>query len=193
MLRRRWLSFLTVFLITTGVGVAVAAVHTEHYQAQAKLVFTPVLGRNLTFVPSQDSLQALIDSYADTAIGPAVVAQAERLLGRPLDGTPFSFTHAGDNSMTLGALSPSAGIAYQDAYALFRAFEQAQTGNTFFNVTVVSLPTLATAPVQPRAPLIIASAAGLGLVLGVLFAALVDYLRPRRAAKSDSDVELRAA
>ncbi len=177
LLRRRASTVLIVFVVALGVGVVLAATHTKRYQAQAKVVLTPVLGKNLTFIPAQESLQALINAYAETARSAATVAATRQLLGRPLGGTATSFTQAGDDSITLAVQSTSAQIAYRDALALLQVFQGTMRGNTFFTVSVISPPSLPTQPIQPRAPLIVGSAAVLGLVLGVLFALLIDYLK----------------
>lgn len=177
LLRRRYLTLLLVFVVTLGVGVVLATTHTKRYQAQAKVVLTPVLGKNLTFIPAQESLQALINAYAETARSAATVAATRQLLGHPLDGTATSFTQAGDDSITLAVESTSAQDAYQDTLALLQVFQTSMRGNTFFTVSVISPPSLPTQPVQPRPPLIIGSAVVLGLVLGLLFALLVDYIR----------------
>jgi uncharacterized protein involved in exopolysaccharide biosynthesis len=177
LLRRRLPTLLLVFLVTLGVGVALAATHTKRYQSQAKVVLTPVLGKNLTFIPAQESLQALINAYAETARSAATVAATRQLLGHPLNGTATSFTQAGDDSVTLAVESTSAQDAYQDTLALLQVFQTSMRGNTFFTVSVISPPSLPTQPVQPRPPLIIGSAAVLGLVLGLLCALLVDYVR----------------
>src|SRR5580704_381156 len=95
LLRRRAPTLLLVFAVTLGVGIALAATRAKHYQSQAKVVLTPVLGKNLTFVPAQESLQALINAYAETARSASSVAAAEALLGRPLQGSASSFTQAG--------------------------------------------------------------------------------------------------
>ncbi len=177
LLRRRYLTLLLVFAVTLGVGVLLAATHTKRYQAQAKVVLTPVLGKSLTFIPAQESLQALINAYAETARSAATVAATRQLLGRPLGGTATSFTQAGDDSITLAVESTSAQDAYQDTLALLQVFQNSMRGNTFFTVSVISPPSLPTRAVQPRPPLIVGSAAVLGLVLGVLCALLVDYIR----------------
>jgi uncharacterized protein involved in exopolysaccharide biosynthesis len=179
LLRRRALTLVLVFGVTLGVGVALAATRAKHYQSQAKVVLTPVLGKNLTFIPAQESLQALINAYAETARSASSVAAAEAVLGRPLDGSASSFTQAGDNSVTLTAETASPLSAQQDTAALLRVFQTAMQRNTFFTASLIAPPSLPTQPVQPRPPLIIGSAAVLGLVLGILFATLVDYVRRR--------------
>jgi hypothetical protein len=140
-------------------------------------VLTPVLGKNLTFIPAQESLQALINAYAETARSASTVAATRDLLGRPLAGTATSFTQAGDDSITLAVTARSPLIAHEDTVALLRVFQVSMRGNTFFTVNVITAPSLPTQPVPPRPPLIIGSAAVLGLVLGFLLALLVDYIR----------------
>jgi uncharacterized protein involved in exopolysaccharide biosynthesis len=177
LLRRRASVLLLVFMVTLGVGIALAATRAKHYQSQAKVVLTPVLGKNLTFVPAQESLQALINAYAETARSASSVVVAEALLGRPLQGSASSFTQAGDNSVTLTAETASPPIAQQDTAALLKVFQVSMHHNTFFTVSLISPPSLPAQAVQPRPPLIIGSAALLGLVLGIIFATLVDYIR----------------
>ncbi len=177
LLRRRAPILLLVFLVTLGVGIALASTRAKHYQSQAKVVLTPVLGKNLTFIPAQESLQALINAYAETARSSSSIAAAEAVLGRSLEGSASSFTQAGDNSVTLTAETASPLSAQQDTAALLKVFEASMHRNTFFTVSLISPPSLPTQAVQPRPPLIIGSAALLGLVLGILFATLVDYIR----------------
>jgi uncharacterized protein involved in exopolysaccharide biosynthesis len=181
LLRRRAPTVLLVLLVTLGVGVALAATRPKRYQSQAKVVLTPVLGKNLTFIPAQESLQALINAYAETARSAGTVAAARQQLGRYLEGTVTTFTQAGDDSITLAATAKSPQIAQADTTALLRVFQASMRGNTFFIVNVISPPSLPTQPIQPRPPLIIGSAAILGLVLGVLCALLVDYVRRKPA------------
>jgi capsular polysaccharide biosynthesis protein len=176
-LRRRAPTLLLVLLVTLGVGVALAATRSKRYQSQAKVVLTPVLGKNLTFIPAQESLQALINAYAETARSTATVAAARRQLGRNLEGTVTTFTQAGNDSITLAATAKSPQLALQDTTALLQVFQASMQGNTFFTVSVISPPSLPTQPIQPRPPLIIGSAAVQGMELGVLFALLVDYIR----------------
>jgi len=177
LLRRRAPTLLLVFAVTLGVGIALAATHTKRYRSEAKVVLTPVLGKNLTFIPAQESLQALINAYAETAQSASSVAVAEATLGRPLNGTASAFTQAGDNSVTLAVDADSPLLAREDAVAMLQVFRRSMARNTFFDVGVITLPSLPTQAVQPRPPLIIGSAALLGLVLGILFATLVDYVR----------------
>jgi capsular polysaccharide biosynthesis protein len=177
LLRRRAPALLLVLLVTLGVGIALAATRSKRYQSQAKVVLTPVLGKNLTFIPAQESLQALINAYAETARAASTVATARQLLGRPLGGTATSFTQAGDDSITLAVTATSPQLAHDDTAALLRVFQASMHGNTFFTVSVISPPSLPTQTVQPRPPLIIGSAAVLGLVLGFLLALLIDYIR----------------
>jgi uncharacterized protein involved in exopolysaccharide biosynthesis len=177
LLRRRALTLLLVLAVTLGVGVALAVTRSNRYEAQAKVVLTPVLGRNLTFIPAQESLQALINAYAETGRSASTVASVRQQLGRPLEGTLTTFTQSGDNSVTLTATARTPAFAQQDAAVLLEVFQRSMQGNTFFTVSVISSPSLPTQPVPPRPPLIIGSAAVLGLVLGLLFALLVDYVR----------------
>jgi capsular polysaccharide biosynthesis protein len=177
LLRRRALTLLLVFVVTLGVGIVLASTRAKRYESQAKVVLTPVLGKNLTFIPAQESLQALINAYAETAHSPTTLAVARSALGRPLNGTATAFTQAGDNSITLAVTAASPQVARADTTALLAAFELSMKRNTFFTVGVISPPSLPSQAVPPRPPLIIGSAAVLGLILGILFATLVDYIR----------------
>jgi capsular polysaccharide biosynthesis protein len=168
---------LVVLLVALALGVVLAATHGKRYQSQAKVVLTPVLGKNLTFIPAQESLQALINAYAETARSAATVAAARQALGRALEGTVTTFTQAGDDSITLSSTAKSPSIAQQDTTALLRVFQTSMQGNTFFTVSVISPPSLPTRPIQPRPPLIIGAAVILGLILGFMLALMVDYVR----------------
>jgi uncharacterized protein involved in exopolysaccharide biosynthesis len=187
LLRRRAPTLLLVFLVTLGAGIALAATRPKRYQSTAKVVLTPVLGKNLTFIPAQESLQALINAYAETARSASTVAAARRLLQRPLEGTATSFTQAGDDSITIAATTASPRLAREDTAALLQVFRTSMIGNTFFLVNIISLPSLPTQTVPPRPALIIAAAAVVGLLLGFLLALLVDYIR-REPVKPPADV-----
>jgi uncharacterized protein involved in exopolysaccharide biosynthesis len=189
-LRRRIVTLLAVLAVTLGVGVALAASHAKRYQSQAKVVLTPVLGKNLTFIPAQESLQALINAYAETARSAATIAATRQLLGGPLGGVATTFTQAGDDSVTLAVTAASPQRAQRDTTALLQVFEASMRGNTFFIVSVISPPSLPSQPVQPRPALIIGSAAILGLVLGMLAALLVDYVaRKPEPIEGESDAD----
>ncbi|HEY7962133.1 MAG TPA: hypothetical protein VID29_09445 [Solirubrobacteraceae bacterium] len=177
LLRRRAPTALFVFLVTLGAGVALAATHTKRYQSQAKIVLTPLLGKQLTIIPAQDSLQALINGYAETAQSSSTADAMQAALGRPLNGTVSAFTEAGDNSVTIQVEARTPAVAQQDTAALLRVFQASIKGDQLFTATLISPPTLPTQPVQPRPPLIIGSALALGAILSVLLAALVDYIR----------------
>ena len=184
LLRRRLATVLLVLVVTTGAGTALALAHPKRYESQAKVVLTPQLSNKLTFVPSQDSLQALINANAEAAqSGPAITA-ARAILRGPLEGTPTAFTSAGDNSITIADDAKSPARAREETTALLRVFEARMAANPFFSLTLISPASLPTAAKPPRPPLIIGSAAVLGLVLGMLFAALVDYIRRPATARA---------
>jgi uncharacterized protein involved in exopolysaccharide biosynthesis len=176
LLRRRAPVLLLVFVLVLGAGIALAASRPKRYQATSKVVLTPVLGKNLAFIPAQESLQALINAYAEIARSAATVAATRQLLGRELSGTVTSFTQAGDDSITLAVSATTPLLAREDARALLQVFQRSMRGNTFFKVSVISSPSLPTATVPPRPTLIAAAAAALGLVLGCLAALLFDYI-----------------
>jgi uncharacterized protein involved in exopolysaccharide biosynthesis len=176
MLRRRMPVLLLVLVLVLAGGVALAASRPKRYQATAKVVLTPVLGKNLTFIPAQESLQALINAYAETARSSATVAATRQLLGRPLGGTVSSFTQAGDDSITLAVTATTPLLAREDTWALLRVFQSAMHNNTFFTVNLITPPALPTQTVPPRPSLIVGVAAALGLVLGLIVALFVDYI-----------------
>jgi capsular polysaccharide biosynthesis protein len=177
MLRRRLPVLALVFVLVLAGGVALAASRPKRYQATAKVVLTPVLGKNLTFIPAQESLQALINAYAETARSAATVAATRLQLGRPLGGTVSSFTQAGDDSITLAVTATTPLLAREDTQALLGVFESSMRGNTFFTVSLITPPALPTQTVPPRPPLIIAVAGALGLILGFIVALFIDYIR----------------
>jgi uncharacterized protein involved in exopolysaccharide biosynthesis len=177
LLRRRASTALFVFLVTLGAGVALAVTHTKRYQSQAKIVLTPLLGKQLTIIPAQDSLQALINGYAETAQSTSTANAVQAALRRPLDGTVSAFTQAGDNSITIQVQARTPALAQEDTTALLQVFQASVKQDQLFTATLISPPSLPTQPVQPRPPLIIGSAVVLGAILSVLLAALVDYIR----------------
>jgi uncharacterized protein involved in exopolysaccharide biosynthesis len=177
LLRRRMPTVLFVFLVTLAAGVVLAVTHPKRYQSQAKIVLTPLLGKQLTIIPAQDSLQALINGYAESAQSTATTDAVQAQLRRPLEGTASAFTQAGDNSITIQFEARTPARAQEDTTALLRIFQTSIRQNQLFTATLISPPSLPTQPVQPRPPLIIGSAALLGAILSVLFAALVDYIR----------------
>jgi uncharacterized protein involved in exopolysaccharide biosynthesis len=177
LLRRRAPTVLFVFIITLAAGVVLAVTHAKRYQSQAKVVLTPLLGKQLTIIPAQDSLQALINGYAETAQSTSTSNAVQAQLHRQLDGKVSAFTQAGDNSVTIQVEAATPALAQQDTAVLLQVFQATIKQDQLFNATLISPPSLPTQAVQPRPPLIIGSAIVLGAILSVLLAALVDYIR----------------
>ncbi len=193
LLRRRAPTVLFVFTVTLAAGVVLAVTHTKHYQSQARIVLTPLLGKQLTIIPAQDSLQALINGYAETAQSTSTSNAVQTALRRPLDGTVSAFTQAGDNSITIQVEARTPALAQEDTTALLKVFQGSIKQDQLFTATLISPPSLPTVPVQPRAPLIIGSAVLLGAILSVLLAALVDYIRRPAILSAAADVPRVAA
>lgn len=187
LLRRRAPTVLFVFIVTLAAGVVLAATHAKRYQSQAKVVLTPLLGKQLTIIPAQDSLQALINGYAETAQSTSTSNAVQAQLRRPLEGKVSAFTQAGDNSVTIQVEAATPALAQQDTAALLQVFQASIKQNQLFNATLISPPALPTQAVQPRPPLIIGSAILLGAILSVLIAALVDYIRRPAALSQAAD------
>src|SRR5918992_446703 len=91
--KRRWIVVL-VFLLTTGLGAAFAFSQPKQYESAATIAFTPDLQTDPVLVPP-DTLDALVQTYAQTAKSRSILMRAERDLGRSLPGTVETETQQG--------------------------------------------------------------------------------------------------
>jgi polysaccharide biosynthesis transport protein len=189
-MKRRWIVVL-VFLLTTGLGAAFAFSQPKQYESTATIAFTPDLENDPGFVPT-DTLDALVQTYAQTAKSRSIITRAERDLGRPLPGSVDTESQQGAGILRIiGTDTDPAGAAVT-ARVVANTFLDSIQQNTLLLATVVDPALPPTTPVQPRPPLIIAVSALLGLVAGMMLAFGLEHFR-RRVESTDDVAEFTTA
>ena len=92
-LKRRWVVLL-VLLLTAGLGAAFAFSQPKRYEAVATIALTPDTKSDAGFVPA-DTLNALVQTYAQTARSRVNIRRAGQLNGGALPGTVETETQEG--------------------------------------------------------------------------------------------------
>jgi succinoglycan biosynthesis transport protein ExoP len=184
--KRRYLVLLIVALCA-AFGAAFAFSKEDTYESTAKVSINPDV-RTQGFVPAEN-LTALLGNYAETAESSDVREQAEEDLGRPLDADINATNEAGTAILEISARADDPVNAAEAAQAVTKAFVAGISPEQFVSVEVIDPAAAPDDPVQPRPPLIIATAAVVGLGAAILLALAVDRLR-RRIETSDDLAEV---
>jgi tyrosine-protein kinase len=182
-MKRRWIVVL-VFLLTTGLGAAFAFSQAKQYESVATIAFTPDLQNDPGFVPT-DTLDALVQTYAQTAKSRSILMRAERALGRPLPGTVDTETQQGAGILRIVGRDTDPRGAAVTARTVANGFLDSIQENRLLVASVVDPALPPTTPVQPRPPLIIAVSALLGLVAGIMLAFALEHFRRRVDSTAD--------
>src|SRR4051794_8159079 len=181
--KRRWLIVLVVAL-TVGLATVLALSRAARYEANATLALTPDVRQGQGFVAS-DSISALLSTYAETAKAQVNLTRASQALGRPLPGEVDTSTEPGTGILRIIGRATSPEGAALTARAAAQAFVNSISGNKLVVATLVDPAEPPDTPVQPRPPLIIATALLLGLLCGLLLAFAVERLRGRVETPED--------
>jgi polysaccharide biosynthesis transport protein len=182
-MKRRWIVVL-VFLLTTALGAAFAFSQPKQYESVATIAFTPDLQNDPGFVPT-DTLDALVQTYAQTAKSRSVLLRAERALGRPLPGSVKTETQQGAGILRVIGRDTDPQGAALTARVVSNTFLDSIEQNRLLVASVVDPALPPTTPVQPRPPLIIAVSALLGLVAGIMLAFVLEQFRRRVETTAD--------
>jgi len=173
-----------VFALTTVLGAAFALSQPKQYESAATIAFTPDLEKDPAFVPT-DTLDALVQTYAQTAKSRSIRVRAERALGRSLPGTVDTETQEGAGILrVVGKDTDPAGAAVT-ARVVANTFLDSIKENRLLIARVVDPALPHASPVQPRPPLIIAVSAVLGLIAGLLLALALEQFRRRVESAAD--------
>ena len=186
-----WKRRLTVlaFLGLTLVGsAAFAFTQPERYEATVTIVLQPNFDKVRGFIPS-DALTTLLGTYVATVESRQNLADAASRIGHPLPGKVEASTEAGSGVLRVTGKAGDPHDALDTAQAAAGAFiaRLART-NEFVVPDLVDRGAAPTDPVQPRPKLILAAAALLGLVGGVLLALARERLRGRIETVEDITV-----
>jgi polysaccharide biosynthesis transport protein len=182
-MKRRWIVVL-VFLLTTGLGAAFALSQAKQYESTATIAFTPDLQNDPGFVPT-DTLDALVQTYAQTAKSRSILMRAERALDRPLPGSVKTETQQGAGILRIIGRDTDPAGAAATARVVANTFLDSIEQNRLLVASVVDPALPPTSPVQPRPPLIIAVSALLGLVAGIMLAFALEHFRRRVESAAD--------
>jgi capsular polysaccharide biosynthesis protein len=147
----------------------------KNYESGATIAFLPDPKRQE--VSSPESLSTLLNTYAVVAQSETTIEAAEGFLGGPLPGT-VSATPGSDSSI-LGISSEAANgeEAAETVRAVTKSLMKTIRSNGVVIPTVINPAFVSEEPIESRSPkLIIAVAAVLGLIAGVLLALLIENL-----------------
>ena len=182
--KRRWLVLLVV-LLCAGSSTAFALTRTPEYESTATIAVTPDADEQQTPIP-EDALSALLGTYAQTAQSGSNVEAAEEELGGPISTDAITTsTEAGTGILRISARDPDPEEAAEVTGAVATAFQDSISDNQLLVTDIVSAPTVATTPVQPRPPLIIAVGTLIGLVAAIILAVALDHFRRRIETSED--------
>lgn len=181
---RQRLAVLAIVLLAGLAGAAFASTRDAEYESTATVAITPDIER-VGILPTE-SLSALLGTYAETVESDAVIDAAEDDLGEPLRAEITSTTETGTGILRITARSTSRERAQEAAEAVADAFVDRTEGQEFLTAEILTPADIPEEAVQPRPPLIIATALLVGAGLAVLLALALD--RIRRRVESPADV-----
>jgi polysaccharide biosynthesis transport protein len=174
-LRRRRLVVLVVFALCVLVAGAYALHKPKRYESTATIAFTPNPTKGQAFL-APENLNALLATYAELAKSRQNRLAAGAYLGHPVTGTVSTSSGTG-GILQISGIDASPHSAQETASVIVRAFVHSIENNGVLVANVINPPTESATPLQPRPPLIISIAALLGLIVGVLYAFLLDRFR----------------
>jgi tyrosine-protein kinase len=174
---KRRVVVILVLVLAVGFGVAFGKTRQPVYESTVTVAITPDVAR-VGFIPS-DNLSALLGTYAQTAESDVVRNAAEKILGRPLNGSVSGSSQAGTGILRISARSASPSNARDTAQAVARAFLDRIQNDRLINAEVVDPAATPSQPVQPRMPLIVGASIIVGLGVAILFALGLERFRAR--------------
>lgn len=200
-LRRSWVVIVALFLIGVGAGGAYAAVQPSLYSATATLFVSVQTSANVSEIAQGTSLaQQRVKTYADLAtkqivLQPVIISEGLDITPAELAKTVTASIPPETTLIEISAVAASAPGAATIANAVAESFAAVvadiDRGGTAANspvlITIAQEATVPEQRVSPNVPLSIAVGAVLGLVAGILFAALRQLLDTR--LRSERDIE----
>jgi capsular polysaccharide biosynthesis protein len=174
--RKRWLVVALVLVFCVG-GASLYAFSQprKSYASSSTIAFLPDEKNHQAAPP--ESLSSLLTTYAVVAESERTITAAEGILGRPLPGSVTAAVGSGSLILAITSEAPTAAGAAETANAATQALTESIRGNGFFAPNVVNHPVASSIPVESRSPkLVIAVAAVIGLIAGVLLALLIENL-----------------
>ena len=185
--KRRWL-MVGVIGLAIVLSALIAFSRPARYEATATLALTPDVRQGQGFVAS-DSISALLGTYAATAKAEVNLRRAEQAIGKPLPGEVDTSIEPGTGILRISGTAESPADAALTARSAAEAFVNSISGNKLVIASLVDPAEPPESPIQPRPPLIIATAALLGALAAVLLAFAIERLR-RRVETPDDVAEL---
>ncbi len=173
--KRRLVVALVLAFCLFGGGLYAFSKPSQTYASSATIVFLPN-SKSQTVAPVE-SVESLLTTYAVVAESEKTVAAAEQILGHSLPGNIVATTGAGSWVLAITSEARTAAAAAETARAATKALTESIRDNGLIQPDVVNQPVVSSIPLETRSPaMIIAIAAVVGLVGGILLALLVDNL-----------------
>lgn len=173
--RRKLIVVLALVFCLVGAGLYAFSQPTKQYASSSTIAFLPS-EKDHTVEPPE-SVASLLTTYAVVAESQKTAAAAERVLGHPLTGSVIATPASGSWVLAISSEAGSPEAAAETAQAVTKALTESIRDDGVVQPTVVNQPVASSLPVESRSPaLIIAVAAVVGLIGGVLLALLVENL-----------------
>jgi capsular polysaccharide biosynthesis protein len=174
-----WKRKLIVILVLVCCVAAAAAYAfsqpKKDFASSATIAFLP--NPETKTVVSPESLSSLLSTYAVVAESERTLKSAEAILGHPLPGSVVASVAGGSLVLGITSQAPTGEGAAETAQAATKALIKSISGNGVFQPNVVNRPIVEAEPVESRSKkLVIAVAAIVGLIGGVLLALLIENL-----------------
>jgi capsular polysaccharide biosynthesis protein len=172
--RKLVVGLVLVFCLVGATLYAISKPEKE-YASSATIVFLPDPGRQ-TVTPS-DNLSSLLSTYAVIAQSEKTLEGARAVLGHPVEGTLTATTATDSWVLALNSEASTPRAAQETVHAVTVVLTHEIRHNGIVQPRVVNPPFASSAPITSRSPvLIIAVAAVIGLIAGILFALLLENL-----------------
>jgi succinoglycan biosynthesis transport protein ExoP len=189
-IRKRWQIITTVMLVVLGCAALATTLSPKVYEAQTRLfVSTSGGGDSNALLSGSSFTQQRVKSYADVITTPNVLDPVIKTLGLkttaarlgdqitatvPLDTVLIEVSVKDTSPRVAARVADAVGRQFTSSVANLESVNTGQSSPV--KVTVVSSPTVPTAPVSPKPPRNLALGLVLGLLLGLGAALLRDVL-----------------
>jgi capsular polysaccharide biosynthesis protein len=172
---RKLVVALVLVFCLIGAGLYAFSKPTKQYASSSTIAFLPN-GEDHAVEPPE-SVASLLTTYAVVAESQKTAAAAEKILGHPLTGSVVATPASDSWVLEISSEASSSEAAAGTAQAVTKALTETIRGGGVVKPTVINQPVASGVPVESRSPaLIIAVAAVVGLIGGVLLALLVENL-----------------
>jgi capsular polysaccharide biosynthesis protein len=185
---RKLVVVLVLVFCLVGAGLYAFSKPTKDYASSSTIAFLPSQKDHTVEPP--ESVASLLTTYAVIAESQKTTEAAERTLGHSLTGSVVATPAADSWVLAITSEASSGEAAAETASAVTAVLTESIRGDGIVQPTVVNQPVASSVPVESRSPaLIVAVAAVVGLIGGVLLALLIENLSELPEGKAPGAAE----